>query len=63
MTDDRPAVVETDVLVVGAGPVGLALAVELGMQGRRCLIVERHDRVGLAPRAKTTNVRDRKSVV
>lgn len=52
-------VLDTDVLVVGAGPVGLALAIELGMQGRRCLVVEQHDRVGLAPRAKTTNVRSR----
>ncbi len=50
---------DTDVLVVGAGPVGLALAIELGMQGRRCIVVERHDRVGYAPRAKTTNVRSR----
>ena len=50
---------DTDVLVVGAGPVGLALAIELGMQGRRCVVVERHDRVGYAPRAKTTNVRSR----
>ena len=50
---------ETDVLVAGAGPVGLALAIELGLQGRRCLVVEQHDRVGLAPRAKTTNVRSR----
>lgn len=50
---------DTDVLIVGAGPVGLALAVELGMQGHRCLVVERNDRVGHAPRAKTTNVRSR----
>jgi len=50
---------ETEVIVVGGGPVGLALALELGMQGRRCLLVERHERVGFAPRAKTTNVRSR----
>ena len=49
---------QTDVLIVGAGPAGLALAIELGarhaLHGRRA-----HDRVGYAPRAKTTNVRTR----
>jgi len=50
---------ETEVLVIGGGPVGLSLALELGLQGRRCLLVERHERVGFAPRAKTTNVRSR----
>ncbi len=47
------------VLIVGAGPVGLALAIELGARGVPCLLVERNDRVGVAPRAKTTNVRTR----
>jgi 2-polyprenyl-6-methoxyphenol hydroxylase-like FAD-dependent oxidoreductase len=47
------------VLIVGAGPVGLALAIELGRRGVPCLLVERNERVGLAPRAKTTNVRTR----
>lgn len=47
------------VLVAGAGPVGLACAIELGSRGVRCLVVERNDRVGTAPRAKTTNVRTR----
>lgn len=44
---------------MGAGPVGLATAIELGHRGIRCLLIERNDRVGYAPRAKTTNVRTR----
>ena len=48
-----------DVVIAGAGPVGLALAIELGQRGVRCLAVERNDRVGYSPRAKTTNVRTR----
>lgn len=48
-----------DVLIGGAGPVGLAAAIELGRRGIRCLVVERNDRVGYSPRAKTTNVRTR----
>jgi 2-polyprenyl-6-methoxyphenol hydroxylase-like FAD-dependent oxidoreductase len=50
---------ETDVAIVGAGPVGLAAAIELGQRGVRCIVVERNDRVGYSPRAKTTNVRSR----
>ena len=50
---------DCDVLVVGAGPVGLSLAVELGMQGMRCIVIEAQNRDSLAPRAKTTNVRSR----
>lgn len=48
---------QCDVLIVGAGPVGLATAIELGQCGIRCIVIEKNDRVGHAPRAKTTNVR------
>jgi 2-polyprenyl-6-methoxyphenol hydroxylase-like FAD-dependent oxidoreductase len=51
-------VVETDVLIVGGGPTGLALAVELGLRGVDCLLVEPRERISpLRPRAKTTSVR------
>lgn len=49
----------TQVLICGAGPVGLALAIELGGRGVECVVVERNDRVGYAPRAKTTHTRTR----
>ncbi|MDH7796166.1 MULTISPECIES: FAD-dependent monooxygenase [unclassified Beijerinckia] len=56
---DRQLPSDTEVLIIGAGPVGLALAIELGSRGVSCLVVERNDRVGYNPRAKTTNVRTR----
>ncbi|WP_259460699.1 FAD-dependent monooxygenase [Paraburkholderia sp. BL23I1N1] len=46
-------------LIVGAGPVGLALAIELGQRSVPCLVIERNERGGHAARAKTTNVRTR----
>lgn len=57
MKDKRVAACEVDVLIVGAGPVGLAAAIELGQRGAKVRIVEANARVGNAPRAKTTNVR------
>ncbi len=50
---------DVDVLIVGAGPAGLTLAIEMGRRGIRCLVIEQNDRVGHSPRAKTTNVRTR----
>lgn len=50
---------DVDVVIVGGGPVGLSAAIEMGHRGVRCQLVERNDRVGHSPRAKTTNVRSR----
>ena len=36
---------DVDVLIAGAGPVSLPLAIELGQRGIRCLAVERNNRV------------------
>lgn len=33
---------DTEVLIVGGGPVGMGLAIELGQQGVRCTVVERY---------------------
>jgi 2-polyprenyl-6-methoxyphenol hydroxylase-like FAD-dependent oxidoreductase len=50
---------ETKVLIVGAGPAGLSLAIELGSRGIPVVVIERELRGGAAARAKTTNVRTR----
>ena len=47
------AVLHADVLVVGAGPVGLMLANLLGMHGVDTLVIERHEATVREPRAVT----------
>jgi 2-polyprenyl-6-methoxyphenol hydroxylase-like FAD-dependent oxidoreductase len=53
----RTSVSTTAVLVAGAGPAGLALAVELGIRGVSCTVIEPRLRTRLVPRAKLANVR------
>ncbi len=53
----HPERVETEVTIVGAGPAGLALAVELGTRGVSAVVVEPDPRTRIVPRAKLTNVR------
>lgn len=47
------------VAIIGSGPAGLALAIELGHRGVPCAIFESSKRAGYAPRAKTTHSRTR----
>jgi len=51
--------IETPVVIVGGGPVGLGLAVELGWRGAECLLVDELERDGYRthPRANLVNSR------
>lgn len=48
---------KTPVLIVGGGPVGLALAGELGWRGIACTLVEEGDGVIVTPKMNEVNVR------
>ena len=47
----------TQVLVVGAGPVGLTLAVDLGRRGVRCMLVEKKPAPDVLPKMERCNAR------
>jgi L-2-hydroxyglutarate oxidase LhgO len=46
----------TDVIVIGAGVVGLAVARSLAMQGREVIVVERHGRAGQETSSRNSGV-------
>jgi 4-hydroxyisophthalate hydroxylase len=45
------------VVIVGGGPVGIALAVELGQRNVSCAVVERHHEVGRIPKGQNLTQR------
>lgn len=48
---------DTPVLIVGAGPVGLSLAVELGLRGIECTVVDQTDGVLQSSKMNLVNIR------
>ena len=49
--------VDTQVLIVGAGPTGLTLAVALGQKGVRCTLIEQKDAPQFLPKMERCNAR------
>lgn len=47
----------TQVVVVGAGPVGLTLAIDLGRRGIRCTLIERKEAPEFQPKMERCNAR------
>jgi len=48
---------DTDVLIVGAGPTGLTLAIDLGRRGVRCTLLEQKDQPAFLPKMERVNAR------
>jgi 2-polyprenyl-6-methoxyphenol hydroxylase-like FAD-dependent oxidoreductase len=55
--EENPSKTRFPVLIAGAGPVGLALAIELGWRGIRCLVVEQTDGSVEFPTTNLANTR------
>jgi 2-polyprenyl-6-methoxyphenol hydroxylase-like FAD-dependent oxidoreductase len=48
---------DSEVLIVGAGPVGLTLAIDLGKRGVRCILIEQKPRPAFLPKMERINAR------
>ncbi len=61
---DSPSAVRHPVVIVGGGPVGMGLALDLGQKGVPCVVLDDHDGVGAGSRAicfakRTLEIADR----
>jgi 2-polyprenyl-6-methoxyphenol hydroxylase-like FAD-dependent oxidoreductase len=48
---------DTQVLIVGAGPTGLTLAIDLGLRGVRCMLIEQKEAPQFLPKMERCNAR------
>jgi 2-polyprenyl-6-methoxyphenol hydroxylase-like FAD-dependent oxidoreductase len=48
---------DTQVLIVGAGPTGLTLAIDLGRRGIKCIIIEQKEEPAFLPKMERINAR------
>jgi 2-polyprenyl-6-methoxyphenol hydroxylase-like FAD-dependent oxidoreductase len=48
---------DSEVLIVGAGPTGLTLAIDLGRRGVKCILIEQKGRPAFLPKMERVNAR------
>jgi 2-polyprenyl-6-methoxyphenol hydroxylase-like FAD-dependent oxidoreductase len=48
---------DSEVLIVGGGPTGLTLAIDLGQRGIGCILIEQKDRPAFLPKMERVNAR------
>ena len=48
---------DAEVVIVGGGPVGMGLAIELGQRGVRCIVVERYPQPQPIPKGQNLTQR------
>jgi 2-polyprenyl-6-methoxyphenol hydroxylase-like FAD-dependent oxidoreductase len=53
----KESMTESEVLIVGAGPTGLTLAIDLGKRGVRCTLIEQKGKPAFLPKMERINAR------